>query len=264
MTAVEPMVPTPGEPLHPAPSAPVFPRSRTTAPMPMVRVNLLPDEVVAARRGHRTRRRVLIALAVLLVALVGVSMFVRSGIGAARGDLAVAQAVNRNLTAQQGQYADALTLRNDVDAAVGRLDDLTGGDMAWSPVTKAILDAAPAGIAVDGVVGASDSGTAGSVGGAPGGAGTPAPTGGAPTAPTAPTASTASTEPAAATVAVTGGASDPAAVATYVDALSRSPYLADVVATAVTVVETGGYSFQISAVLTPAGRSHRHATEGTR
>lgn len=251
MTAIEPMVPAPGEPLLPATAAPVFPRSRTTAPMPLVRVNLLPDEVVASRRGHRTRRRVLVALGVLVLALVGASLFVRSGIGDAEGDLTVAQAVNHSLTAQQGRYADAVTLQNAVRAAVGKLTDLTGDDTAWSPVTRSILDAVPAGITVSGVAGTSDSGAAGSVGGAPGGTGTPAAAAGA--------------KAAAPTITITGGASDPAAVAAYVDALSRSPYLADVVATAVTVVETGsGYSFGISATLTPAARSNRYPTGGAR
>ena len=248
MTAIEPMAPLPEEPLLPATVSPPRSYRRVTAPMPMVRVNLLPAEVVAARRGHRTRRVVLVALGVLVLALGAVSFVARSGIGDARGELAAAEAVNTNLRAQQTPYAEVVTAQNDLKQALTSLAELSRNDLGWAAVARTVRAAVPAGLTLTGVegTGASDSGTAGSVGGAPGGTGT-----------------TAVPVTAPATLVLAGSAVDPQTVAAYVDALAQSPTLANVVATSVSYrAESHDYSFGVNADVTPQALSHRFDVPG--
>ncbi|MHA3703644.1 hypothetical protein ACXR2U_15820 [Jatrophihabitans sp. YIM 134969] len=205
-----------------------------------VRVNLLPGEILDARRGHRVRRAGVAVLALLAVVLGALVFVVRADVASTRSDLAAADSLTAHLRAQQGRYADVVALQDQVTEAVGRLNRLTAGDLDWAPLLTAVVAAAPRGVVVAQLQATTaDPAAAGSAGGAPGGGGTtagptPVPVG---------------------VLTLSGAAPGPGAVAAYVDALARVVGLDNVVATDVSAVTDGsaagitGYTFGVTAVL---------------
>ena len=240
MTVLEPL-PRSAAPVDPDPgTVPERPVS-----FPSLRVNLLPPEVVLARRARRARRVVSVSLAVLVVVLAAATFVARAGVGAQRDELAAATAVNTNLVAQQSRYADVVAAQAAVAAAHQRTRNLTVTDVGWAALTRAVFAAAPTGLTVTGVVGQ---------------AAVPDVAPAAPAAPAVPTTGAATPATPVATLTVTGSAADPTVVALLVDRLAATTGLAAVAATSVDLVDAGGYAFTVAADVTAAALAPRAGT----
>lgn len=192
-------------------------------------VNLLPAEIVEARQSRRTRFTVLGALAgvvVLLAAWFGLAMFQTAG---ARDDLAGAQYDAQRLTLQQKNYTNLVTTQARSQAIAAELSSLLSGDLQWSKLLSALQDAAPGGVTVTGVNGtlltaASAAGT---------------------------TRLPGLDDKPVGTLTVNGTGPSRAVVASYVDALSRVPGLANPLVTSASL-ENGVVHFSVQLDITKA------------
>jgi Tfp pilus assembly protein PilN len=125
---------------------------RTTR-IPPIAANLLPDEIVEARRSRKIHRAVFASLAVFLVGLAGWYVFASYQTSVARDDLANAQTEAEVLVRQQHQYADVVTTQAQSRAIQTQLSALLATDVNWSSVVDRIRGAAPRGLSVTGISG---------------------------------------------------------------------------------------------------------------
>lgn len=112
-----------------------------------IAANLLPVEIIDARRGRKVRRVVISSLGAflaLLVAWYGVAALQTS---VARQDLAEAKADVKTLTKQQGDFTELLKAQTESSAIQRQLTALMGTDLQWSQLIVAIEGAAiPTGV----------------------------------------------------------------------------------------------------------------------
>jgi Tfp pilus assembly protein PilN len=135
-----------------------------------VRADLLPDEVVSARRAVVVRNKVLIALGVLaafIVAGYGLSWWQTTS---ARGDLGDMQQRNTALTNQQNEFRPVVEAQSGAQRIQTQLRNLMAGDVAWNDLLGRMRKVAPAGVALTGVdatvtVGPASTGTPGAAAG---------------------------------------------------------------------------------------------------
>lgn len=169
-----------------------------------IHANLLPEEVVAARRARTTRKRMGIglgALAALLVVWFGFAKFQTAG---ARGDLEKAQAQSVTLQNTVRSYAPLVTAQSQSAAIQKSLQRLMAGDIQWVDLLATLQRTARGGITVTTVSGTVDDLTD-------------------PTAPAAVNGYSVlnqSGEKQVGTLTVTGSAPDKNSVAAYIDALA--------------------------------------------
>jgi hypothetical protein len=196
----------------------LMPLDPATSPQRAARVlpiaaHLLPDEVIAARRGRKVRGRVIVILVVFAV-LVG-SWYALAALNAttAQNDLDDVTAEAQALQRSQGKYAEVIKVQADTTTITGQLSTLLAEDLRWSTLLGTLRSTgASSAIEITAVSGALSSSTAG------GGA---TPTDRLPTS---------SKQPIVGTLTVTGQAPDKISVARYVDALAKvkvltNPYL---------------------------------------
>lgn len=140
--------------------------TRTARTIPTARVNLMPPEVLLGRRVGKIKRKIVIALVLVLVtALAGLLTFKLNASKAASGlqtELAAADALKR----EQQTYSELLkidTVTRDVDRS---LTSVMGDDVAWDTYLAALNASAPTGIRItniavvlSGVAEPSDAGT---------------------------------------------------------------------------------------------------------
>ncbi|MBL8928724.1 MAG: PilN domain-containing protein [Kineosporiaceae bacterium] len=95
------------------------------------RVNLLPPEIIEARRFRRVQR--LLGATVLGVVLLGLlgTFWAQHQVGTARAELAVVEARTQQLRAQEAQYAEVPTVRAQVDAARSARAVAMATDVLW-------------------------------------------------------------------------------------------------------------------------------------
>ena len=135
--------PSPSPGARPGPGAPGDP-VRFVA----VRANLMPDEVLNARRTDAVRRRVLIALGVLLVLLLGGFATAWLQTVSANGDLSDQQHRTAALQSQQHDYAPLVAAQAQTADIDNKLHLLMVGDVRWQPMYATVRSDAPAGLGI--------------------------------------------------------------------------------------------------------------------
>jgi Tfp pilus assembly protein PilN len=161
-TAAAPGAPAPGPLLEPGTVPAPRPARPRWALVPQV--NLLPSEILDARR-FRTLQRRLAVVALSVVVLCGLGV-VRSQVGvvSARHDLGTIQVEGARLRAQQARYADVPTALAELDRVKAARETALATDVAWYQFLTDLAVNTPAGtqltsvtIAMDGRSSAADS-----------------------------------------------------------------------------------------------------------
>jgi len=118
-----------------------------------VRANLLPPEVLNARRTDVVRRRV-------LTALVAVAVLIGLGFGAAwyqthsaRSDLAGLNGAIASRETEQNSFAKLAQAQNAVQSTRTQLSQLMVGDLSWKSLIGKLQSAAPSGTTISNVTG---------------------------------------------------------------------------------------------------------------
>lgn len=192
-----------------------------------IAADLLPRQAAATRNGRSGR---LVALALVLVAVVGVGawyLFAAHATSSAQTRLQAAQDRQTSLQAQQRRYADLTTTIATSTALRGQLATLMASDLPWSELLPALGG-------IRGVITFTTvSGTLTDPAAAATGAGAPVDTG------------------AIGTLTITGQAADKPTVAAFVDALGATHGLANPFVASVTQgTDGGGFTFSVSVDIT--------------
>jgi Tfp pilus assembly protein PilN len=218
-----------------------------TTERPLIRVvaDLLPDEVLDARRVRHVRRRVMLALVVLVLLMGGWDVYARMQTSKAQTDLTKIQNQTVGLRAREGSFAHLSAVQGETAAITDQLRKLTTSDLAWSSLLRTLNAQAPPGLAVTNVSGAMFAGGTGTrtttqSGTASGGTG----------------ALDGSGQPPVGTLTVTGTATDERVIASYLDALGRVKGLAVPFLTNLGV-QDGHLSFTANLVITTAALGGR-------
>jgi len=203
------------------PAEPATPKAATEPARRILSIttNLLPVEIVDARRQRKVRRIVLAVLIIFVIWLGAWYGQARYQVSAARASLSAAENDLQRLQRQQNAYADVVATQAESQAINSQLASLFAGDLQWSRLFSALQEAAPAGVQVTGVfaeykpvavgpAGAAGAKAAGNPSAAARAAGTPG------------------QKPIGA-LTVTGSGSSKPIVAAYVDALAKVPGLAN-------------------------------------
>jgi Tfp pilus assembly protein PilN len=211
--------------------------------IPNVQADLLPIEIVEARRTRKIRRLVITfvaAVALVLAAWYGLTVMQTSS---ATDDLNQAEDSVQTLTRQQRNFTELVAVQSDSEAIKKQLATLMATDLQWSKLLATLQAAAPKGITITGVTcsitdktGTKTSGQA---------------------APQLPGAVTDSVG----TITLTGNGTNKTVIAAYVDALSRvttvaNPLLGD-------VSQTGdAYAFSVRLDITKPALGGRFTSAG--
>jgi Tfp pilus assembly protein PilN len=230
-------------PPRPAPQPDPLPAS---ARFVTVFADLMPDDVLAGRRGRAMKRRVLIGLAAVVLLLTAGYAFSWVQTHNAGSDLSAAQARAAALTRRQTDFTPLVKAQADSAQIQQTLAKLMAGDLQWSKLLESIRGTAGRGVDIT-----STNGTV-----------------------TTPGSSAGNTGPAAAGISVlnqtgevqigsltiTGTASDKNAVAAFVDRLSRVPGLAAAFPASVATA-TGKLTFSVNVILTSKALGGRYAVK---
>jgi Tfp pilus assembly protein PilN len=185
-----------------------------------IRADLMPEDVISARQGDVVRRKVLVALVVVVALLVGGYGFSWWQTRSARSDLGSLQRQNVTLQDQQNQFAPLVEAQNNVQSIQTQLQQLMTGDLSWKDLLGRLRSSAPSGVSVTSVAASETASTAG-----------------------ASTTAVPSLNPGGATVVgsatLTGSAANKNAVAAYADRLAAAKGLASPLITSVAAGGTG-------------------------
>jgi hypothetical protein len=186
-----------------------------------ISANLLPEEVVGARRARRARTWT--AVVVLLVTILCAAWFTLAyrEKQTAEHDLQAATDTVADLQREQRSYSDVVRVRNETTALSGQLETVMAKDLDWGTLLDTLRTiGARSKIRVEGVNGqlTSAEGAGTTAANALPGASTSAPVG---------------------TLVVTGSGPDKKAVAAYVDALAKVTTLANPYVTSVATADNG-------------------------
>jgi hypothetical protein len=143
------MIPTPQPSPAPRPSPIANPGGSLR--FVAVRANLMPDEVIDARRTDVVRRRVVIGLGALLVLILAgfASSWLQTS--SSKGDLADQQHRIQALLDQQHDYAPLVAAQAQTAAINDKLTQLMVGDVRWQNMLATIRGDAPAGVGLTSV-----------------------------------------------------------------------------------------------------------------
>jgi Tfp pilus assembly protein PilN len=212
-----------------------------------ISVNLLPTEVVEARRARQLRRVVLASLAGFLALMGAWYGFASFQTMSARSSVASAQDEASRLLAQQNKFAKLSSVQSESRLIEGQLTGLFAEDLQWAELLAAVEKVAPAGVQISGVSGNLKSAAAGNANAA-----------GVTALPNT------SGKRIVGTITITGEASSKPAIANFVDALNSVDGLANPLLGGVNV-EVGGSGatagathFSISADVTDAALRGRY------
>ncbi|HYN95420.1 MAG TPA: PilN domain-containing protein [Pilimelia sp.] len=232
------------------------PEATTAAPAPpapTITANLLPPEIIDARKGRKVRFTVLAAVGgvfLLLAGWFGVALYRTS---TAEDRLASTQVEEQNLNNEEKRYGELVRAQQQSGAIEVQLSTLLAGDVRWSALLSAAQSAAPAGVRVTGVTGTlADSTLAGGRGGNPAGN-----SGGDTGAGQVRLPNTSGKE-LIGQLTITGTGTDKARVAAYVDALGRVERIANPMLGDATAV-SGGVQFTVRVDITKDALSGRYA-----
>ena len=207
--------------------------------------DLLPGEVVDARRGRKVRSYVLLALGAVLLMMIVTTVGAKIQTSTASGNLASAQSDGDRLRAQQGQYRALVTAQTKSATIQSQLRALMAGDLHWPTLLAALRSAAPARVVVTGITGSVTPAAPGLAGSATGigatGIGV-----------------LAGTAKAIGTIALTGTAPDQNGVSAYLDALNKVTGIAVPYPAAITSA-AGGVQFSANLLITSAALGGRYS-----
>ncbi|GAA3125363.1 hypothetical protein GCM10010466_15310 [Planomonospora alba] len=113
-----------------------------------VAADLLPPEIVTARRDRRVRAAVLAALLVFALLLAGWYGSARHVTAQAADEAAAAQSALQDLTRQQREFSELVTVRQQTEAIDSQLSALLADDLSWARLLSFVRRAAPDGVAV--------------------------------------------------------------------------------------------------------------------
>jgi Tfp pilus assembly protein PilN len=189
-----------------------------------ITANLLPPEVIDARRGRKMKRVLagILAAGVFLTAVWYV--YAKHEASGAQTELTNSQRQLVRLRSEQNRYNDVVTTQASIAALKNELAQLMQGDLQWWQLIPALRAVAPAGVVLTAV-----SGTLTAVGGAPA---------------AAPTAGLA-TGGSVGTLTISGSAPDKNSVAAFVDALATVPGVANPFVTGVQSPPGKGTTFSV-------------------
>lgn len=222
-------------------SAAPRPRPGTSARFVAVFAELLPQEVIDARRLTEFKRRIAIGLAVLLIVLIGWFALEKWGTSSANGDLSNAQGQTRQLQHQVTQYAPLISAQSGAAVIQESLTKLMAGDLQWKDMLTTLRASARHGVTLTGVTGTITAGGTGQAA-TPSGLSVLNQTGKAQVG----------------TLTITGTALDKNAVAAYVDALAQVKGLAAPFPASVTTT-SGSLTFSVSVIMTSDALGGKYA-----
>lgn len=208
--------------------------------IPRISANLLPDEVVAARRARNARLGVLAGV-ILVVALMATwYVYAVNQVRIATNDLNSVTTEAADLEHSQTRYAGVVSIENQTQTIAQQLNTLLANDMSWSTLLTTLRDTGTtASVTVAGVNGSLLKTAAGT-----------------PDLGTLPTAKGVTV---IGSLIVTGSAPDKPSIAKYVDALGKidtiaNPYLTNA------SVNDGALSFSITIDITAKAECGRFTT----
>jgi hypothetical protein len=196
-------------------STTLMPLDPALNPQRVVRVlnisaDLLPEEIVAARRARRSRAWVVVALPVIVAMLGGWYVYADRAVHSANDDLSAVTGQATTLQKSQTRYQQVVDVQNETTTISQELKALLANDVPWANVFDTLRSTGSAsGVQVRGINAILTKAT------------------GATAIQTLPSTSGAAT---IGTVTITGSAPDKPSVAKYVDALGKltevaNPYL---------------------------------------
>lgn len=136
-----------------APPPATRPRPGDEARVVTVFANLLPDEVVGARRLRRMQRNIVFALAALVVVLIGLYAVSWWQTENARSSLSDENQRTAVLKQHLGQFGPLLAAQAKVASIGTALSSLMQTDLSWRDLINRIDKQAPSGVTVTGVTG---------------------------------------------------------------------------------------------------------------
>lgn len=117
-----------------------------------ITADLLPEEVVAARRARRTRAWVLAVVGVVLLALGGWYLIAEHGTSEANADLEAVTTQQTRLQRQQATYATVVNVQAETQTIARQLNTLLANDLQWADLIKVIRDTGrESGVTVEGI-----------------------------------------------------------------------------------------------------------------
>ena len=206
-----------------------------------ISANLLPGEVVAARRARRTRSWVLAMVASVLVALGGWYAQADQQLRTATSELDSATAEAGTLQRKQSDYSEVVNVQAETGTIAKQLSVLLATDLPWATLIDTLRNTgSDAGVTLDGLSASltTGSGTSGS--------------GALPSSSGAPTIGT---------VTVTGSAPDKPSVARYVDALATLSNVANPYLTSVAEATGGDVQYRLTVDITAQAQCGRFTTK---
>lgn len=234
---------------RPSPAPAVLADARPTPNLRSVtiRANLLPDEVVVARRTEGLRRHVVVALGALVAVLVAWYGLTWWQTHSADRDLDAANAHAAQLQGQQRQYSQLITAQSDISGIHQQLSVLMNGDTPWKPMLAAVRSQAT-GLTLTNIDATVTTGAAAIAGGTTAGA-----------VPGGIAVLNQSGRTQIGTLAITGTAKDKQAVAGFVDRLAGLRGLATPYPANLSADSTGTLTFTVDVVLTTDALGGRFA-----
>lgn len=218
-----------------------------------IRANLMPDEVIIARRTEALRRQIMVGLAAMLgliIAWYAVSWWQTHS---SNGDLDDANRRSVGLTNQQHQFGSLVAAQNQTATITSQLQKLMVGDVQWKTMLVTLRSVAPKGVVLTNVIATIPSKVAVSSAQAS-----------SPQANPLGVLNQSGRQPIG-IVAITGTASDKKSVAAYVDKLSTvqgltAPYPANV---AISPTSTKIFVFTVNVIITTDALGGRYAVTPT-
>jgi hypothetical protein len=208
-----------------------------------ISADLLPEEIVVARRARRTRSWVLAVVAVVLVALGGWYALAEHQTTLANQELESVTAERIALQRKQADFAEVVNVQSETGTITKQLGGLLANDLPWASLLDTLRTSGErSGVTVDGISGSLNDSAAG--------AGT--------ASTTLPSSSGSAT---IGMLTITGKAPDKPTVARYVDTLGTLSTVANPFVTSVAKVSEGDYTFSLTADVTAEALCGRFTTK---
>lgn len=110
------------------------------------RVNLLPAEIIEARRFRRTQAKLAAVVVAVVLAGAGVTAWSQYQVSVAQGEQAVVEARTATLRDQANEYAEVPRVLAQVDAATGARQQAMASDVLWYRFLDELAVATPASV----------------------------------------------------------------------------------------------------------------------
>jgi hypothetical protein len=208
-----------------------------------ISADLLPEEIVVARRARRTRSWVLAVVAVVLVALGGWYALAEHQTTLADQELESVTAERIALQRKQADFAEVVNVQSETGTITKQLAALLANDLPWASLLDTLRTSGErSGVTVDGISGSLNDPEAG---------------------PATDSSTLPSTSGAAkiGMLTITGTAPDKPSVARYVDTLGTLSTVANPFVTSVAKGSEGDYTFSLTVDVTADALCGRFTTK---